>query len=128
MLELWRVVLQGLLLAVVLCWSPMALSRGESSTADAVIQVDRLPAEARATLVLIRRGGPFPYRQDGSVFGNRERLLPLRERAYYTEYTVATPGARDRGARRLVVGGEPRGSREVWYTDNHYASFYRVVE
>lgn len=80
-----------------------------------------LPAEARATIELIQRGGPFPHRQDGSVFGNREKRLPQRPRGYYHEYTVDTPGLAHRGARRIITGGEPV---EVWfYTDDHYESF-----
>lgn len=82
-----------------------------------------LPPEAHATLDLIERGGPFPHRQDDGVFGNRERLLPPRPRGYYREYTVRTPGARDRGARRIVSGGDPPG--EYFYTDDHYRSFRR---
>jgi ribonuclease T1 len=82
-----------------------------------------LPLEAHATLDLVARGGPFPHRQDGGVFGNRERLLPARPRGYYREYTVRTPGARDRGARRIVSGGDP--PVEYFYTDDHYRSFRR---
>jgi ribonuclease T1 len=88
------------------------------------VAVAHLPAEAQETLGLIRRGGPFPYERDGLVFGNFEKLLPLRERGYYREYTVPTPGVKSRGARRLVVGG----SRELYYTDDHYRSFKRVRE
>jgi ribonuclease T1 len=91
----------------------------------AEIAVAGLPPEARETLALIRLGGPFPYRQDGTEFGNRERLLPLKGRGYYREYTVKTPGARDRGARRIIAGGE---SREFYYTDDHYRSFSRIRE
>lgn len=87
-----------------------------------------LAPEARETLALIRLGGPYPYRQDGTVFGNRERLLPLKERGYYREYTVKTPGAKDRGARRMIAGGEPRAPREFYYTDDHYRSFKRIKE
>lgn len=84
-----------------------------------------LPAEARETLELIERGGPFPYRQDGSVFQNREELLPEAPRGYYHEYTVPTPGARDRGARRIIAGGTPPS---VWYyTDDHYRSFRPIT-
>ncbi|HDS1041191.1 TPA: ribonuclease [Stenotrophomonas maltophilia] len=80
-----------------------------------------LPAEARQTIALIQRGGPYPHRQDGSTFGNREAQLPQRPRGYYREYTVDTPGARTRGTRRIVTGGDPP---EAWYyTDDHYASF-----
>lgn len=92
------------------------------------IAVSELPREARETLAAIRAGGPFPYDKDGTVFGNRERRLPIRARGYYTEYTVRTPGSRDRGARRIVAGGPPRTSGEYWYTDDHYRSFRRIRE
>ena len=82
-----------------------------------------LPPEAIETLALIQRGGPFPYRKDGTTFQNRERLLPAKPRGYYREYTVETPGSDDRGARRIVTGGDPR--REYYYTDDHYESFRR---
>ena len=85
---------------------------------------ESLPVEARETLALIKAGGPFPYKQDGRVFGNREGLLPKRNRGYYREYTVRTPGARDRGARRIVAG---KGG-EYYYTDDHYRSFRRIRE
>ena len=80
-----------------------------------------LPPEAHDVLDRIARGGPFEYRQDGGVFQNRERRLPSQPRGYYREYTVETPGSRDRGARRIITGGEP--PREYWYTDDHYRSF-----
>lgn len=82
-----------------------------------------LPAEARTTLTRIAAGGPFEHRQDGSVFGNYEQLLPAQPRGYYHEYTVPTPGLGHRGARRIVTGGTPP---QVWYyTDDHYRSFRR---
>jgi ribonuclease T1 len=91
-----------------------------------------LPAEARATLTQIKAGGPFAYAKDGSVFGNREGLLPPHSRGYYREYTVKTPGARDRGARRIVAGsgtsGDVRGSGEYYYSNDHYNSFRRIRE
>ena len=92
------------------------------------IAVVDLPKEARQTLMLIRQGGPFPYAKDGSVFGNYERLLPQQKRGYYREFTVKTPRARNRGARRIVVGGDVTTSREYYYTDNHYATFKRITE
>ncbi|MFL6130310.1 MAG: ribonuclease domain-containing protein [Mycobacteriales bacterium] len=85
----------------------------------AAVAVSALPAEARQTLRLIDRGGPFPYGQDGTVFGNLERILPREPRGWYREYTVPTPGESDRGARRIVAGRD--GSR--YYTADHYASF-----
>jgi ribonuclease T1 len=88
------------------------------------IRVAALPPEARATLALIKAEGPFPYPQDGRTFHNREKRLPLEERGYYREYTVRTPGARDRGARRIVAG---RGG-EYYYTADHYRSFQRIRE
>ncbi len=84
-----------------------------------------LPPEAIDTLALIQRGGPFPYRKDGTTFHNRERLLPARPRGYYREYTVPTPGSRDRGARRIVTGGDP--PEVFYYTADHYRSF-RPIE
>ncbi len=94
----------------------------------ATIAVVQLPAEGRDTYRLIRQGGPFPYDKDGSVFGNRERLLPAHARGHYREYTVRTPGSRDRGARRIVCGGPPRAPQACYYTSDHYASFRRIVE
>jgi len=88
------------------------------------ISVADLPAEARATLAMINAGGPFPHQQDGRTFGNREKLLPQRDRGYYREYTVRTPGARDRGAQRIVAGS----SGEFYYTADHYRSFKRIRE
>lgn len=105
-----------LLAALVLALATSA-GAGEVSVAD-------LPAEARATLALIEAGGPFPYQQDARTFGNRERLLPRRSHGYYREYTVTTPGARDRGARRIVAG---KGG-ELYYTSDHYRSFRRIRE
>jgi len=88
------------------------------------IGLDELPSEALDTLVLIELGGPFPYRQDGAVFENREGILPARPSGYYHEYTVDTPGSDDRGARRIVTGA----GGEVFYTDDHYGSFRVVIE
>lgn len=92
--------------------------------ASSEIPVVALPPEAQRTLQLIKQGGPFHYERDGAVFGNYEKLLPPRERGYYLEYTVNTPGARSRGARRLVAGK----NGEFYYTDDHYKSFRRIRE
>lgn len=93
------------------------------------VALAELPVEARQTEQLIRKGGPFAYAKDGSVFGNRERLLPLNARGYYREYTVKTPGARNRGARRIVCGGsQPTKPDDCYYTSDHYASFARIVQ
>lgn len=105
--------------------TPAMTPSATATTGDGlpVVAFDSLPAEARETIRLIDRGGPFPYRQDGSVFQNRERLLPLKPAGYYREYTVRTPGSTDRGARRIVAGA----GAELYYTADHYASFMRVV-
>ncbi len=96
------------------------------------IAVASLPQEAQKTLALIKSGGPFPYAKDGTVFGNYERALPKQKRGYYTEYTVVTPGLRNRGPKRIVAGkgttGDPATSGEYWYTADHYKSFRRIVE
>ena len=88
------------------------------------VALDQLPREARETFALIKAGGPFPYPQDHRVFGNREKLLPPKPRGYYREYTVRTPGVRDRGARRIVAGS----GGEYYYTADHYRSFRRIRE
>ncbi|MGW1766243.1 ribonuclease domain-containing protein [Streptomyces sp. NPDC002073] len=87
------------------------------------VREDELPPQGRETLRLIDRGGPYPYRQDGTVFGNFERVLPRHERGYYHEYTVKTPGVRTRGARRIVTG---QGG-EFYYTGDHYKTFKAVL-
>ncbi len=107
---------------------PAAPLRSETTGAPGEIAFAELPAEARAVLAAIRRGGPFAYEKDGTTFFNREGRLPRRGRGYYTEYTVRTPGARDRGARRIVAGGDPAWSGEYWYTPDHYRSFLRIRE
>lgn len=112
--------------------SPMGVqARNAPSTNGSIppIALAELPPQGRATYALIREGGPFPYDKDGSVFGNRERLLPANKRGYYREYTVRTPGSRDRGARRIVCGGrQPRNPDACYYTSNHYASFREIVD
>lgn len=93
------------------------------------IALSELPPQGRKTHGLIREGGPFPYAKDGSIFGNRERLLPRQKRGHYREYTVKTPRSRDRGARRIVCGGlQPRTPQACYYTSDHYASFYYIIE
>lgn len=112
-----------LLFAAVLAGGETDASRAaEAKGAIPEVALADLPPEARETLELIRQGGPFPYARDDVVFGNFEKLLPVRERGYYREYTVPTPGLRHRGARRIVAG---RGG-ERYYTDDHYRSFRRV--
>jgi ribonuclease T1 len=118
--------LQALFITLALAFSLAGFARSMSD--NAVVGLRELPPEARYTLQLIKQGGPFPYDKDGAVFGNYERLLPKQKRGYYREFTVKTPGARNRGARRIVAGGEAGAPREYFYTDDHYASFRRIQE
>jgi ribonuclease T1 len=99
-----------------------------SAEALGVIEQAQLPPEAVVTLDSIAAGGPYRYPKDGVVFGNFERLLPPHRRGYYHEYTVPTPRARNRGARRIVCGGPPRRIDNCFYSDDHYASFKRIIE
>ena len=114
-----------LALFLALAWGfGVGVEAREPSPGDAIVAIALadLPAEARQTLALIERGGPFPFpHKDGSTFGNFEKRLPIAPRGYYREYTVPTPGSADRGARRLVVGGN-----EYYYTGDHYRSFRRI--
>ena len=89
------------------------------------ISASALPAEAQRTLRLIDSGGPFPYRRDGITFQNREGLLPTKQKGFYREYTVPTPGITHRGARRIVTGGKPPSV--YYYTSDHYRSFRRIA-
>jgi len=102
----------------------LAPARGLAPDALPEVAAAELPGEARQTIALIRKGGPFPYERDGFVFGNFEKLLPVQARGYYREYTVRTPGAGNRGARRIVAG---RGG-ELYYTNDHYQSFRIIRE
>ena len=99
-------------------------SQSSSQSGLGVIKVTGLPAEGKTTLQLIKSGGPFPYSKDGAVFNNYEGLLPAKQKGYYHEYTVITPGASDRGARRIIAGA----NHEYYYTSDHYASFKLIQE
>lgn len=101
---------------------------GSAATDIGTIAVGQLPREAVNTLNLIAAGGPYPYEKDGVVFGNYERMLPSHRRGYYHEYTVPTPRAHNRGAKRIVCGGPLRQTGNCYYSDDHYASFKRIVE
>lgn len=116
----------GWVVATVLAVAP-AQARQTVAEHEAVA-LQALPAEAQRTQQLIHAGGPFPYQKDGVVFGNRERQLPRHERGFYREYTVPTAGARNRGAQRIVCGGNlPRQPDVCYYTADHYASFQRIA-
>lgn len=124
----WRKLGLATVIAASAAFCQPVLARGPVTAGDSVALTE-LPREAQRTEQLIRAGGPFPYAKDGTAFGNRERLLPRRERGYYREYTVPTPGSRNRGARRIVCGGvEVRQPETCYYTDDHYASFRRIVQ
>jgi len=125
-----RFALAGLLLAT-LATGAEARDRMETTARQPFqesIALAELPAQGQRTYQAILNGGPFRHDKDGTVFGNRERLLPSERRGHYREYTVDTPGARDRGARRIVCGGERKASPVAcWYTADHYASFRRIA-
>ena len=109
----------------------MLFSAGASARDAAtlgVVRASALPGPAQQVLMQIQQGGPFSYAKDGVVFGNYEQILPRQKRGYYHEYTVKTPGSRSRGARRIVAGGNPQTSGEYYYTEDHYASFRRIVK
>ena len=122
---------RGILLTVAaasFAFSGAVLAKTNADFAEPVA-LSTLPTEARQTHRLIESGGPFPYAKDGIVFGNREQRLPRRPRGFYREYTVPSPQAHDRGARRIVCGGEQPKSPEICYfTADHYASFKRIAQ
>ncbi|MGW7416017.1 ribonuclease domain-containing protein [Streptomyces sp. NPDC054863] len=108
--------------------TPTGVATVAASTPAAVAAVgdicySKLPSQAHDTLTLIEKGGPFPYEQDGTVFKNREGILPSQTNGYYHEYTVVTPGAPTRGAKRIVTGDQ---AQEDYYTSDHYKSFSLV--
>ncbi len=117
------------LLALSSCFGSFTVLGKESAAVlGQSIALNQLPAQGQTVMGLIYQGGPFKYDKDGTVFGNREKLLPNRQRGYYREYTVKTPGERSRGARRIVCGGlQPRAPDACFYTDDHYASFRQIV-
>lgn len=128
----WRhaltVVVLGLASALSVPASARAPQSADAKTADTTIAAAQLPSQGRDVLTLIQQGGPFRHDKDGTVFGNRERLLPSEARGYYREYTVRTPGVSHRGARRIVCGGrQPTQPDACYYTEDHYASFRRIV-
>ena len=124
-----------IVLAGLLGFSPSLVQAKSSVTEPAgtsqlsTIAVSQLPPQGQGMLALIYQGGPFRYDKDGTVFGNREKILPRQNRGYYREYTVKTPSERNRGARRIVCGGlTPTAPEACYYTDDHYASFRKIVQ
>lgn len=124
-----KLVVASLLLACYVFGTGQTWAKGFlAEEAFGTVASTELPKQARDTYALIGKGGPFPYEKDGVVFGNRERILPAHKRGYYHEYTVKTPGSRDRGARRIVCGGLQQAAPETcYYSDDHYASFRKIV-
>lgn len=112
----------GRLWFLLLAWTAFAACAWARGPQIPEVQLAHLPPEAVQTLDLVKRGGPFPYRRDGVVFQNREGRLPAKESGYYREYTVPTPGSKDRGARRIVAGAQA----EYYYTSDHYRTFRRI--
>lgn len=103
-------------------WVMPVYGQDQPRTGIKEIAIEELPSEARTTLRLIEKGGPFPYQRDGALFGNFERRLPIKKRGYYREFTVPTPGRRDRGARRIVAGE----NGDCYYTEDHYRTFRKI--
>ncbi|WP_019429908.1 ribonuclease domain-containing protein [Limnohabitans sp. Rim47] len=126
-LQRWMPVLLGLVLSICTLW--VQASPATSAQTSPTLSVTDLPREGQETYQLIRKGGPFPHEKDGTVFGNRERILPRETRGFYREYTVRTPGVKHRGARRIVCGGQvSRNPQTCYYTQDHYASFRMIVD
>ena len=128
-LQLWRPLLRwGAGIGVAGLLSIGTVQAREDAPSLPTVSAAALPVEAQAVKRAIHQGGPFAFPKDGIVFANRERLLPPQWRGYYREYTVPTPGASDRGARRVVCGGrEPQAPLACYYTADHYASFRRIT-
>lgn len=127
----WQLAAAVILAALSTGFSPASVqAKGPVAVAEiSTIPVAALPEQGRHMVSLIYQGGPFRYDKDGAVFGNRERILPAKNRGYYREYTVKTPGERSRGARRIVCGGfVPTSPDACYYTDDHYASFRRIAQ
>ena len=128
--------LKGALASAIVTFATMISQGGPIAAAYAwdtqaspgTIQASAMPDQAQVTLKRIAAGGPYPYAKDGVVFGNYEHMLPKRRRGYYHEYTVPTPFAHHRGARRIVCGGPAPQIDDCYYTDDHYASFRHIVE
>jgi len=122
-----KLVLTGFLALAALVGSAAVAKETAPGAYASTIALAQLPVQGRETYQRIRDGGPFAYDKDGMVFGNRERLLPAEKRGYYREYTVKTPGAKNRGTRRIVCGGAATTPDACFYTADHYASFRKIV-
>ena len=122
----FKLALTGSLVCVLCLPNLVQAKKPPPAESTAAVSVAELPVQGRETFERIHQGGPFAYEKDGVVFGNRERLLPPEKRGYYREYTVKTPGSRDRGTRRIICGGQPKSPDVCYYTADHYASFRKI--
>lgn len=122
-----KLVLTGLVLAINLAGVGVEAREQVAYGAANTVPLSQLPPQGQETYQRIHQGGPFAFEKDGMVFGNRERLLPANKRGYYREYTVKTPGSRNRGVRRIVCGGSVTAPEACYYTADHYASFRKIV-
>lgn len=125
--ETCKWVFASICLTVVMASSPAQARAPIADDIQPTVRVRELPQQGERVYALIRQGGPFASERDGTVFGNRERLLPLYRRGYYREYTVPTPGLTHRGTRRIICGGQPVRPDICYYTADHYASFRKIV-
>jgi ribonuclease T1 len=128
----YRLLLCGLMLTGAVfsadhAWAKRSNAELSEAAFYATVNLASLPQQGQLVYGLILQGGPFAYDKDGTTFGNRERLLPAQKRGYYREYTVKTPGSRDRGARRIICGGEAQRPESCFYTDDHYSSFRKIM-
>ena len=121
-----KLALTGLLAMAAISAQEVLAKQAMPGDAIGTISVAQLPQQGQQTYERIHQGGPFPYEKDGTVFGNRERILPAAKRGFYREYTVKTPGSNSRGARRIVCGGQPKAPDACFYTADHYSSFRRI--
>lgn len=122
-----KLVLTGFCVAAAVVSGTVSAKTPAAVSLDATISLAELPEQGVRTYALIHQGGPFASERDGTVFGNRERLLPSKKRGYYLEYTVPTPGLKHRGVRRIVCGGQRTTPEVCYYTADHYASFRKIA-
>jgi ribonuclease T1 len=122
-----RLALTGVMLLLGFANTTVHAREWNATEVKASVAVNELPPQGQDIYQRIRQGGPFASERDGAVFGNRERLLPTNKRGYYREYTVKTPGTRNRGTRRIVCGGPATVPDDCYYTADHYASFRKIV-
>lgn len=75
-----------------------------------------------STMRRIDQGQKLSFPHDGTVFKNRERLLPARADGHYREWVHPTPKLSGPGPQRVVTGK----SGEAYYTHDHYRTFKRI--